>query len=107
MLSWHNQAMKRLAALNLHHSLFHSFAPFFFLPLPQLMEAWQRSLSIKKDDKALSNPSKMRVDLRFYSELIAVGVFALKVRKEGRGKIRTKNSFIQFQSTISLLTVIC
>ncbi len=32
----------------------------------------------KKDDK-VNNPSKLRVDLRFYAELIAVGVFSLKV----------------------------
>ncbi len=36
-------------------------------------------LGLKKDDK-VSNPSKLRVDLRFYAELISVGVFTLKAR---------------------------
>eukprot|EP00092_Neocalanus_flemingeri_P034844 GFUD01037919.1.p1 GENE.GFUD01037919.1~~GFUD01037919.1.p1 ORF type:complete len:1219 (+),score=513.71 GFUD01037919.1:43-3699(+) len=42
-----------------------------------LMENWTKILSMKKDEK-VSNPSKMRVDLRLYSELVSVGVFTLK-----------------------------
>ena len=42
-----------------------------------LMESWQKVLTLKKDDK-IQNPSKLRVDIRFYSDLIAVGVFTLK-----------------------------
>ena len=34
-------------------------------------------LSMKKEDK-VSNPSKLRVDLRLYSDLVATGVFTLK-----------------------------
>ena len=42
-----------------------------------MMESWQKALTIKKDEK-IPNPSKLRVDIRFYSDLIAVGVFTLK-----------------------------
>ena len=34
-------------------------------------------LHLKKDEK-IANPSKLRVDLRFYAELVSVGVFGLK-----------------------------
>ena len=30
----------------------------------------------------MSNPSKMRIDLRFYADLISVGVFTLKVGRQ-------------------------
>ena len=42
-----------------------------------LMESWVKVLTLKKDEK-IPNPSKLRVDIRFYSDLIAVGVFTLK-----------------------------
>ena len=41
------------------------------------LEAWSKTLSIKKDDKS-SNISKLRVDLRLYCELVSVGIFPLK-----------------------------
>nr|CAG4640628.1 EOG090X0143 [Eulimnadia texana] len=44
---------------------------------PQLLEAWQKTLSLKKDEK-IANASKLRVDLRFYAELISAGVFSPK-----------------------------
>ena len=47
----------------------------------QLFESWQKVLLPKKDESGVlkvANPSKLRVDLRFYAELIAVGVFTLK-----------------------------
>lgn len=46
-----------------------------------LFESWQKVLLPKKDESGVlkvANPSKLRVDLRFYAELIAVGVFTLK-----------------------------
>lgn len=43
----------------------------------QLLENWQKILPMKKDEKIV-NPSKIRVDLRFYAELITCGVFTLK-----------------------------
>ncbi|GFQ70834.1 regulator of nonsense transcripts 2 [Trichonephila clavata] len=43
----------------------------------QLLEHWQKVLPMKKDEK-ISNPSKIRVDLRFYAELVSSGIFVLK-----------------------------
>ena len=42
-----------------------------------LFECWQKALNLKKDDK-VQNPSKLRVDLRFFAELITVGVLPEK-----------------------------
>lgn len=42
-----------------------------------LFENWQKVLSLKVSDK-VSNPSKLRVDLRFYAELINAGIFTHK-----------------------------
>uniref|UniRef100_T1IJL6 Regulator of nonsense transcripts 2 n=1 Tax=Strigamia maritima TaxID=126957 RepID=T1IJL6_STRMM len=42
-----------------------------------LLENWQKMLSLKKEDK-VNNRSKLRVDLRFYAELIAAEVFTQK-----------------------------
>lgn len=44
---------------------------------PVLMESWNKVLLNKKDEK-VPNPSKLRVDLRFFADLIAVGVFTPK-----------------------------
>ncbi|GBM68838.1 Regulator of nonsense transcripts 2, partial [Araneus ventricosus] len=43
----------------------------------QLLEHWQKVLPMKKDEK-ISNPSKIRVDLRFYAELVSSGIFPLR-----------------------------
>jgi len=53
-----------------------------------LMENWTKILSMKKDEK-VSNPSKMRVDLRLYSELVNVGVFTLKTGLPLLGNVLT------------------
>jgi len=53
-----------------------------------LLENWSKILSMKKDEK-VSNPSKMRVDLRLYSELVSVGVFTLKVGLPLLGNVLT------------------
>ncbi|XP_050312135.1 regulator of nonsense transcripts 2 isoform X2 [Anthonomus grandis grandis] len=42
-----------------------------------LFENWQKVLTIKGSEKVL-NPSKLRVDLRFYAELLQSGVFSNK-----------------------------
>lgn len=39
-----------------------------------LFENWQKTLSFKIGEK-IANPSKLRVDLRFYAELVSVGLF--------------------------------
>lgn len=43
------------------------------------LENWQKILILKPNEK-INNPSKMRVDLRFFAELLSCGVFQPKVR---------------------------
>ena len=43
----------------------------------QMLEVWQKALAVKKDEK-VANPSKFRVDLRFFSELLAIRIFTMK-----------------------------
>uniref|UniRef100_A0A1B0D7C7 MIF4G domain-containing protein n=1 Tax=Phlebotomus papatasi TaxID=29031 RepID=A0A1B0D7C7_PHLPP len=52
------------------HQLYGEFSQLFF-------EHWQKILNIKATDK-LVNPSKMRVDLRLFAELVSVGIFSNK-----------------------------
>ncbi|KAF0308344.1 Regulator of nonsense transcripts 2 [Amphibalanus amphitrite] len=40
---------------------------------PQMMEIWHKVLALRKDEK-VSNPSKLRVDLRLYADLVSVCV---------------------------------
>lgn len=42
-----------------------------------LFENWQKALSFKVGEK-VANPSKLRVDLRFYAELVSCGLFSNK-----------------------------
>ncbi|XP_066260334.1 regulator of nonsense transcripts 2 [Euwallacea similis] len=42
-----------------------------------LFENWQKALAVKINEK-VQNPSKLRVDLRFYAELLQAGVFSNK-----------------------------
>ena len=53
-----------------------------------LLENWTKILSMKKDER-VSNPSKMRVDLRLYSELVSVSVFSLKLGLPLLGNVLT------------------
>ncbi|XP_071647299.1 regulator of nonsense transcripts 2 isoform X2 [Temnothorax longispinosus] len=52
------------------HQTYAEFSTHFF-------ENWQRILSFKIGDK-IANPSKLRVDLRFYAELVNAGIFTHK-----------------------------
>ncbi|XP_075552424.1 UPF2 regulator of nonsense mediated mRNA decay isoform X1 [Dermacentor variabilis] len=56
----------------------------------QLLENWLKTLPLKKDDKA-TNLSKIRVDLRFFAELLACGVFT---QKEGLPVLRNLLTFL-------------
>ncbi|KAH7947478.1 hypothetical protein HPB52_012310 [Rhipicephalus sanguineus] len=56
----------------------------------QLLENWLKALPLKKDDKA-TNLSKIRVDLRFFAELLACGVFT---QKEGLPVLRNLLTFL-------------
>lgn len=72
------------AAVNLSsflHSIYTEFSPTFF-------ENWQKVLTIKPTDK-IQNPSKLRVDLRFFAELISVGIFSNKIGLPMLGSILT------------------
>nr|CAG4643719.1 EOG090X0143 [Lepidurus arcticus] len=44
---------------------------------PLLLESWQKTLPQKRDEK-VSNPSKLRVDLRFYADCVSVGIWTPK-----------------------------
>ena len=55
---------------SLMHQLYQEFSSILF-------ELWQKSLNLKKDDK-VQNPSKLRVDLRFFAELITIGILPEK-----------------------------
>lgn len=53
------------------HQTYADFSSTFF-------ESWQKVLSIKAGDKIV-NASKMRVDLRLFSELVSIGIFTNKM----------------------------
>lgn len=53
------------------HQLYADFAATFF-------ESWQKVLTIRPNEK-IANVSKMRVDLRFFAELVAAGIFTNRV----------------------------
>lgn len=53
------------------HRIYADFAPAFF-------ENWQKVLSVKPNEK-VQNASKLRVDLKFFAELISVGIFSNKM----------------------------
>ncbi|KAB0792609.1 hypothetical protein PPYR_14568 [Photinus pyralis] len=61
------------AALKLCSILHQQYAEFS----QHLFENWQKALSLKVGDK-IANPSKLRVDLRFYAELVSVALFTNK-----------------------------
>lgn len=52
------------------HQSYVDFSQSFF-------ENWQKNLTFKTSDK-ITNPSKLRVDLRFYAELVSCGIFSNK-----------------------------
>lgn len=54
------------------HQVYGEFSGHFF-------ENWQKVLTMKPGEK-IQNPSKTRVDLRLYAELLSVGCFNYKVR---------------------------
>lgn len=53
------------------YQLYADFAPTF-------LENWQKILSMKPNEK-VQNASKMRVDLKFFAELISAGIFSNKI----------------------------
>ncbi|CAG9824197.1 unnamed protein product [Phaedon cochleariae] len=61
------------AAVRLCSVLHQTYAEFS----QHLFENWQKALAVKVGDK-ISNPSKLRVDLRFYADLLQAGIFSNK-----------------------------
>ncbi|XP_039960408.1 regulator of nonsense transcripts 2 [Bactrocera tryoni] len=61
------------AAVTLCSRLHQTYADFD----AQFLEAWQKSLALKPGEK-ISNPSKLRVDLRLFAELVSSGVISSK-----------------------------
>ena len=59
-----------IKACSFLHQTYAEFSTHFF-------ENWQKILSLKVGDK-IPNPSKLRIDLRFYAELINAGIFTHK-----------------------------
>lgn len=74
------------AAVKLCSVLHQTYAEFS----QHLFENWQKILSLKIGEK-IPNPSKLRVDLRFYAELLLAGVFV------------NKNSFTLLGSVLTTL----
>lgn len=73
-----------------------------------LLENWQKYFPTKKDEK-ISNPSKYRVDLRFFAELVAVGVFR---EKEGLPLLANQLAFLtstdkEEHNNLSILISFC
>ncbi|KAJ8919747.1 hypothetical protein NQ315_006276 [Exocentrus adspersus] len=61
------------AAVKLCSILHQTYAEFS----QHLFENWQKALAVKVGEK-IPNPSKLRVDLRFYAELLQAGIFTNK-----------------------------
>lgn len=53
------------------HKIYSEFPSTFF-------ENWQKILNLKPNEK-ITNASKLRVDLKFFAELISVGIFSNKI----------------------------
>ncbi|XP_026726876.1 regulator of nonsense transcripts 2 isoform X1 [Trichoplusia ni] len=72
------------AAINLCSALHRTYADFS----SNFFENWQKILTFKATDK-ITNSSKLRVDIRFYAELVAVGIFTNKTGLPLLGNVLT------------------
>lgn len=72
------------AAISLCSALHRTYADFS----GNFFENWQKILTFKATDKIV-NSSKLRVDIRFYAELVAVGIFANKTGLPLLGNVLT------------------
>lgn len=59
--------MPAVTLCNKFHQIYGEFSQTF-------LESWHKILTLKSNEK-VANPSKMRVDLRFFAELVIVGIF--------------------------------
>lgn len=83
------------------HQIYADFATHFH-------ESWQKVLLIKPGEK-VKNPSKMRVDLKFYCELLNVGIFTNKTGLPLLGQVLTNliNQDKEEHSNISIILSFC
>lgn len=72
------------AALNLCSALHRTYSEFS----SNFFENWQKILTFKATDK-ITNSSKLRVDIRFYAELVTIGIFANKTGLPLLGNVLT------------------
>lgn len=72
------------AALNLCSALHRTYSEFS----SNFFENWHKILTFKATDK-ITNSSKLRVDIRFYAELVAIGIFANKTGLPLLGNVLT------------------
>lgn len=72
------------AAITLCSALHRTYAEFS----SNFFENWQKILTFKSTDK-ITNSSKLRVDIRFYAELVTVGIFANKTGLPLLGNVLT------------------
>lgn len=72
------------AAISLCSVLHRTYADFS----SNFFENWQKILTFKATDK-ITNSSKLRVDIRFYAELVAVGIFMNKTGLPLLGNVLT------------------
>uniref|UniRef100_A0A1B6LDI7 Regulator of nonsense transcripts 2 n=1 Tax=Graphocephala atropunctata TaxID=36148 RepID=A0A1B6LDI7_9HEMI len=73
-----------------------------------LLDHWVKTLSLKKDEKIV-NPSKLRVDLRFYGDLITSGIFQFKEALPLLGNVLTilTTSDREDHNNISIILSFC
>ncbi|XP_014362200.2 regulator of nonsense transcripts 2 [Papilio machaon] len=92
------------AAINLCSALHRTYTDFS----SNLFENWQKILTFKITDK-IANSSKLRVDLRFYAELVAVGIFTNKTGLPLLGNVLTVliNMDKEDHNNISILLSFC
>ena len=92
-----------VCALHLCSIMHQSYSEFSSL----LFEQWQKLLNLKKDEK-VANPSKLRVDLRFFAELITIGVLPEKEALSLLGnQLTILTNFDKDHANISIITSFC
>jgi regulator of nonsense transcripts 2 len=74
---------------------------------PILLEQWQKCLNLKKEEK-VTNPSKYRVDLRFFAELVTINVLPEKDSLSLLGnQLTILTTYDKEFANISIITSFC
>jgi regulator of nonsense transcripts 2 len=90
-------------ALHLCSLMHQSYAEFSGI----LFDQWQKVLNIKKDEK-LANPSKLRVELRFFAELITISVLPEKEALSLLGnQLTILTTYDKDYSNLAVITSFC